>query len=814
MKKYAKKNLLEVLVNKINRLFRHSESQKISSKNFHNLGLSRTSSPLKIVFANSVPAFKNSAIIDSIFSEYLSAAGHDVRVLVCDGVLSACLNCKFGNFKNGYGFIDQKWKLNKSNCTRCRDNNKYFNAINSKLIQYSQYWDAELQSVAEKYMTDHFFKDSESINYNGINLLEHAKAGTIRFFAKGRPEGEQNYELVLRNYVFAAYQTAVITERFFDEFKPDVIVAHHGIYVPQGIIVDIAKSRGIRVVTWTPSYRKGTFMFCEGDTYHKIMPRHHPATSVLSEEKTNRIASYINSRASASSDWIWFNKNSDQITPDLREHYLINKETKIIALYTNVFWDAQLHFDDAIYSDMLEWLEDSIKIFSNMENVHLLIRTHPAEVSGFIPSRQRIDSLLENIVKDYPNITIIRSDDKQCSYALAKTADLVIVYGSKIAIELAAIGKNVIVCGEAWARGKGFTFDIESRSDYETKIRYLLAHDIQLDDAMLAKARSYAYWFFFQKMIPVEVVEPTGRKIDPFIRKEGVDLSYIEKSLGFQTIVLGIINKGPFQLDDNQLILERKKLMIRNDWFNVNEISAKALRYKNEIHCASERVAKLGLKSHHDNQKDWDTLLTFMAINTIESTQLRGLDAGSGQKSVILQWVRTKFPDAELHACDRVKQKQSVFKDLSVKFSVQDMSNTNYADSYFDFVSSISVIEHGVDVFSFIKEMHRILKPSGILTISTDYWDEKRVFPDKFPYGEKYGSMKLFSKDEILGVRDYAKSIGFELINDLGSDQLDCCEKAVRWERMQEDYTFCFLPFRKRPAKTLAASFTNGEVSK
>jgi SAM-dependent methyltransferase len=252
--------------------------------------------------------------------------------------------------------------------------------------------------------------------------------------------------------------------------------------------------------------------------------------------------------------------------------------------------------------------------------------------------------------------------------------------------------------------------------------------------------------------------------------------------------------------------------MIRKDWFHTSEISAKALQYKKEISSSSERITKLGLKSHHDNQKDWDTLLTFMAINTIETNQIRGLDAGSGQKSVILQWVRTKFPDSELHACDRINQKQVIFKDLGIKFLVQDMSNTNYVDSYFDFVSSISVIEHGVDVFSFIKEMHRILKPSGILTISTDYWDKKRVFPDKFPYGKKYGAMKLFSKDEILSVCDYAKSIGFELINDLESDQLDCCEKAVRWERMQEDYTFCFLPFRKQPAKFLASSLVSSVV--
>ena len=52
-------------------------------------------------------------------------------------------------------------------------------------------------------------------------------------------------------------------------------------------------------------------------------------------------------------------------------------------------------------------------------------------------------------------------------------------------------------------------------------------------------------------MIPIEVVESTGRKSDPFVRKENIDLCYIEQAVGFQTVVRGIINKEPLELDNN-----------------------------------------------------------------------------------------------------------------------------------------------------------------------------------------------------------------------------------------------------------------------
>ncbi|MCC6447782.1 MAG: methyltransferase domain-containing protein [Chitinophagaceae bacterium] len=49
----------------------------------------------------------------------------------------------------------------------------------------------------------------------------------------------------------------------------------------------------------------------------------------------------------------------------------------------------------------------------------------------------------------------------------------------------------------------------------------------------------------------------------------------------------------------------------------------------------------------------------------------------------------------------------------------QDGTKMNYPDSYFDFICSFETIEHIVDYKSFLKEIHRVLKPGGVFVIST-----------------------------------------------------------------------------------------------
>jgi ubiquinone/menaquinone biosynthesis C-methylase UbiE len=223
---------------------------------------------------------------------------------------------------------------------------------------------------------------------------------------------------------------------------------------------------------------------------------------------------------------------------------------------------------------------------------------------------------------------------------------------------------------------------------------------------------------------------------------------------------------------------------------------ARVLQSKDEIASSTEKLNVYNLNSHHDSQKNWDTLQALHSIHALGLPNPTVLDSGSGQKSVILQWLRKTLPLSRLYACDQFTQNLSIFKDNDIDFVNCDISKTPYESLFFDAVVSISVIEHGVDLSDFLSESYRILKPGGCLVVSTDYWHDSIDTSHKYPYGTKYGPMKIFTKDEVLSFVELAAQLGFEIEN-FNPTLLSCNDKCVYWSRMEEFYTFLFLKFVK-----------------
>lgn len=223
------------------------------------------------------------------------------------------------------------------------------------------------------------------------------------------------------------------------------------------------------------------------------------------------------------------------------------------------------------------------------------------------------------------------------------------------------------------------------------------------------------------------------------------------------------------------------------------------LRTAQEVEDAVAGLKRLGLKPHPAWEKNWDLYRAILFVTQHMTKNATILDAGARWSPILQRLEQLGYE--RLFACDTEQEergKRSRLKALlrpsKIRFTQTDITQAGLRDDAFDVVTCISVIEHGVDPVTYFREVARILKPGGMLITSTDYWCESIDTTGIYPYGERYGQMKVFTPSEIRDLVTMAAQSGLRLFEDL---HLDCQERVVTWERVGRQYTFTFWVLQK-----------------
>lgn len=495
--------------------------------------------------ATSLGAYNHACTVDALVAEALALRGASVDILLCDGELPACQMSKMSRV----GAADLAENGQKSVCAMCHAKGmRRFGRFGSAVRQYSDFLTEADRREAESLARTIDADAIRGYRHDGIPVGEHAFAGALRYFARGDLEGEPYADPILRKYFDAGLRTVAAMKRLFATERYDVVVAHHGIYIPQGMIGEMARRSGVRLVTWNPAYRNHCFIFSHHDTYHHTMISEPTETwdqLDLTPGRERLTLAYLSSRRAGTQDWIWFHDKPVENAADFLKDLGVDPDKPVIAALTSVVWDAQLHYKANAFPDMLVWLKETIRYFERRPDLQLLIRVHPAELRGMIPSRQRAaDEIAKAFPVLPPNVFVLEPDNQASTYALCDAANATIIFNTKTGVEISAVGCRVIVAGEAWIRGKGFSVDASSREDY-VSILDRLPWDPRLEAETRRRAQRYAFHFFFRRMIPLPFVEQSepGR----FVVRLPKDKSLAPGQWpGLDTICDGILTGSPF----------------------------------------------------------------------------------------------------------------------------------------------------------------------------------------------------------------------------------------------------------------------------
>jgi len=504
-------------------------------------------SPIRVLIATSTGAHLPAMHVESMLAVALSLRGAHVESLLCDGVLPCCQLCEPRIFPNLDRFTkDGPSKVLCKICfgpgQRCYQEAK----INSR--SFSEGLTKEDYAIANRISESLKFEEISTYCYGGINVGEHAMSGSLRYFARAALDSQSVSRVVLRRYLKSAILTVISIDKILSKNKFDVVVCHHGIYVPQGIVGAVARRKNIRVVTWNPAYRNNSFIFSHNDTYHHTLmtePTSIWQEMVWSESKELQIDSYLRSRWIGDQDWIKFHRDPICDQDKILEEIGVNKKIPIIGCLTNVMWDAQLHYPSNAFNNMLEWIEYTVKYFIQRPDLQLVIRVHPAEINGSVPTRQPVADELKRIFGTLPkNVFLVNGDSKISTYALARACDAVVIYGTKTGVELASTGIPIIVAGEAWVRGKGFTIDVNSPEHYNTVLDNLPIR-VRMSREKTLLAKKYAYHFFFRRMIPINLFKK-GPGWPPYEFSGTIDQLYPGGDKGLDCVCEGILEGEEF----------------------------------------------------------------------------------------------------------------------------------------------------------------------------------------------------------------------------------------------------------------------------
>ncbi len=502
----------------------------------------------RILVATSVGAHLPGAILESVLAVALGFRGAEVEVLLCDGVLPACLDCTYKWYGDPAHFVREgpQGRL----CSSCHEPaTAMFESLGIAVHRYGDWLEAGDRADAARLAAELPLDAIGDFRRDGLSIGEHAIAGALRFFARADLDGEPAAEGVVRRFLEAALLTASAAKRLLDARRFAASVFHHGIYVPQGVIGEVARARGLRVVNWNPAYRQQCFIFSHGDTYHHtLMDEDVAAWEDLpwNESLDRRLDEYLESRWQGTSDWIWFQRDPVFDSAEIAREVGIDFRRPTAGMLTNVAWDAQLHYPANAFHGMHDWMLKTIRWFVGRPDLQLLVRIHPAEITGGLPSRQPASAEIRKAFPILPrNVFVIPPESRASTYAAMAHTNAVIIYGTKTGVELACTGKPVIVAGEAWVRNKGFTIDAATEDDYY-RILARLPLPSPLGPAETARARRYGFHFFFRRMIPIRAI---ARSLDwlPYrTRFSGASLLEPGGCPGLDLICRGILAGSPF----------------------------------------------------------------------------------------------------------------------------------------------------------------------------------------------------------------------------------------------------------------------------
>ena len=193
----------------------------------------------RVLIGTSAGGFLPGAIVESMLAVALTLRGAQVHILLCDELLPACIQAMLNFLPSQSEFAANGPQQHL--CAKCfSPGYEMYRSLGLTIHRYSDFISSQERQSAGALASQIPMREIESYELDGLAVGEHALAGALRFFASGNLKDEPDAEPILRRYFEASLITTQVTRHLLDSYPFAAACFHHGIYVPQGLIGEVA----------------------------------------------------------------------------------------------------------------------------------------------------------------------------------------------------------------------------------------------------------------------------------------------------------------------------------------------------------------------------------------------------------------------------------------------------------------------------------------------------------------------------------------------------------------------------------------------
>jgi hypothetical protein len=453
--------------------------------------------------------------VDHGLAAALRLRGHDVRGVMCDGLLPLC--------EMSLGPRD------RPPCATCAltlgRNERAFDLKYSRLRDFLGQSDRE---AAETIVATTPAERLTSLTIEGVPIGRFARRELQRYY-RGfvfEPENDPAF----RQWAVTAILLVWLVQRWLDRERPDIVGLCSGRTLATACALEVARRRGVRVVSWDGAATFPDTLMFSHDAPATEVPLDDAWEAVaevpLTPEQDRRLTTHLESWEKSRNTPFPYNPDPIEDVRLIREELGLRAGAPLVVAFANACWDIAVIDRDVGFESMFDWVFSVVEYARDHPAMDFVIRAHPAETN--VPSDLRTGTPVAGEIRRRfaplpANVRLIEGHSRISSYSLSDIATVNMVYASRLGLEIAIRGKRPWVAGAVTYRGKGFTLDIASKQ----QMRDLLDSAVEaehLSHGERESARRFAWLWFFRYEVPLGLLRvPDQRFVLSSFRELGPD---------------------------------------------------------------------------------------------------------------------------------------------------------------------------------------------------------------------------------------------------------------------------------------------------